>query len=443
MPVYRISGEAKVLELMLKTISSGTDAGPLKCARRGADVLISVAGSSKLGPLWADFEVPELTGKQIMLDPSVEAIREFASLSEAVGARLKQSLVRCREPVPQSVIVSISGLQEWRVAVEDALRFRGPEIGYLPYAVAGRILLRLVKPPPFLVHRWRRKGYTVYTPAEAPNVYVAWGWTLALPWMSVPSARVLLVDEKGNYAFLPSDFEDLQHILKLTLNGAQEWRPEKVEMGALEVPLRLVPGQTLSDPSLWQAERDQILAVLSTVPQRLLRMMSVGRFRGAPEGEVWILEYHGAPHPRLSQEIGRLTRPNGIAFASAGVPWLFVPVGYTLQPVPSMKTLSETFLGEEGTFTDLILLMPGEGPLNVVRLALSGFLPAEEVLRYSVEQDVCALKEHHEMSTEHMPELSDFVKLLAQPPRFWEKFVSRFRRMRRPVDGKRADSRKM
>jgi hypothetical protein len=428
MPVYRVSGEAKVLELMLKTVAAGIDAGPLKCARRGADVLISVAGSTKLGPLWADFEVPEMTGKQIMLDPSVETIRDFATVSEAVGARLKQSLLASREPRPNSLIVSVSSIREWREVMEEALSFRVAEISYLPYAVGGRMLLKLVKPPAFLVHRWRRRGFTLFTPAETPNIYVAWGWTLRLPWMNVPSSKVLIVDGIGAYSFLPAEFTDIQHILRLTMDGAQEWKPEPVKTESLEVPLRLASGETLSDPSLWQAGRDGILSVLSTVPQRHLRMMSVGRFRGAPSGEVWVLEYHGAPHPRLFQEINRLTRPDGIPFSNAGVPWLYVPIGFTLQPLPSLKTLTETFLGDETGYSAVILLMPGEGPLNVVRLALSGFLPAEEILRYSVQQDVCALKEYHDAVSAAPPDLSGFVKLLARPPRFWELFVARFRR---------------
>jgi hypothetical protein len=428
MPVYRVSGEAKVLELMLKTVAAGIDAGPLKIARRGADFLISLSGSTKLGPLWADFEVPEVTGKQVMLDPSVEAIRDYATVSEAVGVRLKQSLVPSREARPNSMIVSISSLSEWREALQEALSFRVAEISYLPYSVAGRMLIRVVKPPAFLVHRWRRKGFAVFTPAESPNIYVSWGWTLRLPWMHVPPTRVLLVDERGGYSFLPAEFADIQQILKLTMDGAQEWKPEPVKTEVLEVPLQLVAGETLSDPSLWQAERESILAVLSTIPQRLLKMMSVGRFRGAPSGDLWVLTYHGAPHPRLFQEINRLVKPTGIAFSTAGVPWLFVPVGFTLQPPPSAKTLTETFLGNESGYSALILLMPGEGPLNVVRLALSGFSPAEEILRYSVQQDVCALKEYHEAISANAPDLTGFVKLLAQPPRFWEQLFARFRR---------------
>lgn len=434
MPVYRVSGEAKVLELMLKTVAAGIDAGPVKCASRGADVLISVSPSTRLGPLWSDFEIPELTGKQIMLDPSVQEVREFRTISEAVGARLKQSLIPCRETASQSVILSISLIEAWREAVLEALEFRVPEISYLPQSVSGRIFIRLLKPHAFLVRRWRRKGFTIFTPAEAPNIYVAWGWTLSFPWMKLPPGKILVVDEMGHYAFLPDEFSDVHSILKISMDGAQEWKPEPVNVGSLEVSLRLTQGQTLSDPSLWQARREKILAVLSTVPQRLLRMMLVGRFRGPPHGEMWVLEYRGAPHPRLVQEINRLMRPDGIAFCTIGVPWLYVPIGYTLQPLPSVRTLNETFLGDESGYTDLILLMPSEGPLNVVRLTLKGFLPAEEVLRYSVQQEVCALHEYHETVSANPPELANFVKLLRQPPSFWGRFFRRWRRAKAPED---------
>ncbi|MBI2302082.1 MAG: hypothetical protein HYU66_24530 [Armatimonadetes bacterium] len=326
--------------------------------------------------------------------------RRFAVTLRRAAPSLLQAVPLVPQPEPAAaelVYLRYADGATFRRAAGDCLMLGNDKLRYLSLGEAG--VLRVEAPSQFFLAKWRDDPcLRAYYPSPAePRLLVAAGWSHPLAaklQLAGPDAEELwLVEADGSWRRLAGAFTDLYERVVVGSGGfAVEPLTPAGEPPSLTVRLRLEPNERPDRPQAWRlaaSDRPRLEQLLHEATEAELNNLLLACVRdGAGVGYVLVERLHAA---------GRAAPPlqGGRAYA-ARLPeeMLYLPVGKSLQPLLSRRTLVEAMgLGEDHlTLVDAT----DDGGLRLTRPPRDWFRPLLQVVDYFAGEaaaDVRALAE--------------------------------------------------
>lgn len=284
---------------------------------------------------------------------------------------------------PELVYLCYADGDAFRRAAGDCLMLGNDKLRYLALGEAG--VLRLEAPSYFLLAKWRNDPrLSCYHPSAAePRLLVSAGWGHPLPdklqLAGGEGEELWLVDADGSWRRLAGSFTDLYERVVVGSDGfAVEPLTPAGEPPALTVKLRLQPAERHDRAQAWRlaaADRPRLERLLHEATEAELNNLLLACVRdGDGTGFVLVERLNAAARAGLPLQGGR-------AYA-ARLPeeMLYLPVGTSLQPLLSRRTLVEALgLGEDHlTLVDAA----ADGGLRLTRLPREWFRPLLQVIDY-------------------------------------------------------------
>ncbi|MBY0528452.1 MAG: hypothetical protein K2R98_33985 [Gemmataceae bacterium] len=255
-----------------------------------------------------------------------------------------------------------------------------------------RVLLRVVGPPYYsLLRALEREGPDAKPCAyveRAPRVWVEIGWTYPLvEKIRMKEGRLLFMRPPSEWRYVDdSPFQDVYEILDFPLPDAKVSLRETPPRGKMQVPLRLVPGNTTETPELWVLRTDasvQLDTLVRDTEDHIINQLSFAVTAGDRPTTIVV-------RVRPSKQAAPVLVLKGESYRPfLKLPNLFLPCGSRLQP-PLRRDAVRKLLADDPD--QVTWLAPGaNGGFTPESMPDAAFRPLRDWVDYVLDQEHQAL----------------------------------------------------
>lgn len=404
---------------LLKAVAEGTTESALSIWTSGDKaVLVPDAASldNFLSQHGKEFGAEAILPKSLKTDSRYTGFEEhrYAGIHATLGTLLSAQLTPVDEPRPVAAIVEVGSFPDFQALVAEALTLDESEMFVAPQSAGGRLFLKVLSPPYYLLAKWLRRGLTLYTPSRIQGLYTPWGLDLGSSLSGGLTAGMLLRKD-GSFCTLSEEMQDLRDILRVDRGALKELPVKFVDFPPFKIPLTLERTDHSEDPSLWvTSEEARVERLLGQFPEVHLANTRIGAFQDGSSSPVYLVSLEMPMTARLSALATRTLGRTCQAYYSYRIESFYLPVGFELKPFVSRDSIAEAFWGDFSPDSALVLLAP-ESPIRFRRFPMPGLLSGPQAFRYFVESKEDGLKPIAE-------------KVAAQGDNLWKAFVEETRK---------------
>lgn len=419
MKAYSFSTSGALCSCLLKAIEQGVADSAFSVWSAG-DKAVVVSAAPALDTFLNDhgkeFGVEALLPKALKTDYRFTGYEEhrYPGLHAAFGTLLSAQLTPADEPRPSAVIVEVASFPEFQALVTEALALDENEMFYAPESSGGRLFLKILSPPYFLLVKWLRRGLSLYTPSRLPGLFTPWGLDIGFSVAGGFTTGVLLRKD-GTFCTLAEEMQDLREILQVDRSALKELPVRFVDFPAFQIPLTLQRAENSADPSLWiTSDAAQVERLLGQFPEAHLANTRIGAFQDGTPHPIYVVLLDMPMTARLSALATRALGRTCQAYYPYRLESFYLPAGYEIKPFVSRESIARAFWGDASPDSTLVLVAP-ETPIRYRRFPVSRLLSGPQAFRYFVEKKEEELK----------PVLQ---KVAGQGDNLWKAFVEETQR---------------